>query len=127
MGKGREKFWSAEGGEAIVTLCGNHLSSIRPLEAYWATTIANASAECCFGHPMFPRCWSQTEGLQQGKLNRDRPHSTFRRWCGTGNTAASFGFRSASRHRRDKPLDKRAPRRSVNSVPQRLARSFEMA
>jgi len=33
--KGTEKFWSGEGGEAILRLRGDYLSESQPMEAYW--------------------------------------------------------------------------------------------
>lgn len=33
--KGTEKFWSSPGGEAILRLCGEHLSDEEPMRAYW--------------------------------------------------------------------------------------------
>ena len=41
--KGTEKFWSTEGGEAILNLRGDYLSSTRPIDAYWEATIAHAN------------------------------------------------------------------------------------
>lgn len=41
--KGTEKFWSTEGGEAILNLRGDYLSSTRPMDAYWQANAANAT------------------------------------------------------------------------------------
>lgn len=41
--KGTEKFWSTEGGEAILNLRGDYLSSTRPMDAYWQATATNAN------------------------------------------------------------------------------------
>ena len=43
--KGTEKFWSTEGGEAILGLRGDYLSSTRPMDAYWAQIAANTNGQ----------------------------------------------------------------------------------
>ena len=43
--KGSEKFWSTEGGEAILGLRGDYLSGTRPLDAYWDQIAANANGQ----------------------------------------------------------------------------------
>jgi hypothetical protein len=41
--KGTEKFWSAEGAEAILQLRADHLSETEPLEAFWENRQATAT------------------------------------------------------------------------------------
>jgi len=43
--KGTEKFWSAEGAEAILQLRADHLSEDQPLEAFWQRRQAAASGQ----------------------------------------------------------------------------------
>jgi hypothetical protein len=43
--KGTEKFWSEEGGEAILQLRADHLSDDRPLEAFWRRRQAEATGQ----------------------------------------------------------------------------------
>ena len=33
--KGTEKYWSSSGGEAVLRLCGEHLSDDEPMRSYW--------------------------------------------------------------------------------------------
>ncbi|TWU39826.1 hypothetical protein Q31b_31410 [Novipirellula aureliae] len=39
--KGTEKFWSSEGGEAVLQLRGDYLSDSEPMNAHWQQAIAN--------------------------------------------------------------------------------------
>jgi hypothetical protein len=41
--KGTEKFWSSEGGEALLRLRGDYLSSRRPMDDYWNHVTATAN------------------------------------------------------------------------------------
>ena len=43
--KGTEKFWSAEGAEAILQLCADYLSDDQPLEAFWDRRQAEATGQ----------------------------------------------------------------------------------
>jgi hypothetical protein len=43
--KGTEKFWSEEGGEAILQLRADHLSDDQPLDDFWKRRQANASGQ----------------------------------------------------------------------------------
>lgn len=47
--KGSEKFWSREGGEAMLCLRGDYLSCTRPMDAYWKQTAANADGTRAYG------------------------------------------------------------------------------
>lgn len=47
--KGTEKFWSSEGGEAILQLRGDYLSDSQPMDAYWKQAIANAEGCRAYG------------------------------------------------------------------------------
>jgi hypothetical protein len=40
--KGTEKFWSSEGGESLLRLRGDYLSSSRPMDDYWDHVIKSA-------------------------------------------------------------------------------------
>ena len=41
--KGTEKFWSSEGGEAVLQLRGDYLSTSDPMVAHWKRAIAAAN------------------------------------------------------------------------------------
>ncbi len=41
--KGSEKYWSSEGGEAMLRLCGEYLSDNEPMQDYWEHRSRNAS------------------------------------------------------------------------------------
>lgn len=47
--KGTEKFWSGEGGEALLQLRGDYLSSSQPMEAHWRLTTRNADGLRAYG------------------------------------------------------------------------------
>lgn len=40
--KGTEKFWSTDGGEALLRLRGDYISDSKPMDAYWQQTTKNA-------------------------------------------------------------------------------------
>lgn len=40
--KGTEKFWSTDGGEALLRLRGDYISDSKPMDAYWKQTAKNA-------------------------------------------------------------------------------------
>jgi len=44
--KGTEKFWSEDGGEAILQLRADHLSDDQPMEEFWKRRQANATGQC---------------------------------------------------------------------------------
>lgn len=41
--KGTEKFWSSEGGEAVLQLRGDYLSDSEPMESHWLQPITKAN------------------------------------------------------------------------------------
>ena len=43
--KGSEKFWSEIGGEAILTMRGDYLSDVRPMETYWRIAQSTATGQ----------------------------------------------------------------------------------
>ena len=47
--KGTEKFWSTEGGEAILGLRADYLSESRPMDKYWRLAMAAAEGFRAYG------------------------------------------------------------------------------
>jgi len=47
--KGTEKFWSSEGGEAVLQLRGDYLSDSEPMDAHWRRATTNANGFRAYG------------------------------------------------------------------------------
>ena len=41
--KGSEKFWSSDGGEALLRLRGDYISDSRPMDGYWKVAQQNTT------------------------------------------------------------------------------------